>query len=255
MSRRALSCANPHRARAIPNLDSHPPLARRLARIEELPAGHPFTWIDEPLLADRASLPRVQRKILGEVSGQATAPPWADVAAEAFAVEQADRLLEAARDVGMTAHPTLDTVLDLLGQGRQLDLARLTGDAEPKRHLAEALRALVGQALACAGQARWAFGWTKGYLLVPHVETGRDLEELVAADWSQAGADELRADQVRRGLRQSSPRSSPRRSIGGAWCATSRWACWCSSWRSGESRCLVPRPRSVWACRGDHGDR
>lgn len=191
-------------------LDSHPPLARRLARIEALPAGDPPTWTDEPLLADRAPLRRVQQKILGEGSAQATALPWAqwaDVAAEAFAVEQAGRLVEAARRVGMTAHPTLDTVLDLLEQGRQLDLARrLTGEAEPKHRLAEALHALVGQALAAAGQARWVFSWTKGYLLVPRVETGRDLEEVVvAAAWSPAGAGELRADLVRRGLRVDEP--------------------------------------------------
>lgn len=191
-------------------LDSHPPLARRLARIEALPASDPPAWDDEPLLADRAPLLRIQRKVLGAAGGRATALPWAqwaDVAAEAFAVVPAGRLLDAARGVGITTQPTLGTVLDLLGHGRQLDLARrLTGAAEPKQHLAEALHALVGQALTAAGRARWVFTWTKGYLLVPEVDTGRELEELaVAAAWHPAGAEELRADLTRRGLDVEEP--------------------------------------------------
>jgi Zn-dependent protease with chaperone function len=185
-------------------LDSHPPLARRLARIEALPASEPETVGDGPLLTDRQPLLRVQRRLLGQARSRAALPwdRWADVAAEALAVELAAPLLDAAGAVGVTARPTLDSVLDLLERGRQAELGRRLTDApDPVPQLAEALYALVGQALAAVGKARWVFCWTKGYLLVPAEETGRELEELAAAAARDGSAvSELRGDLARRGL-------------------------------------------------------
>lgn len=167
-------------------LDSHPPLARRLALIEALPAGRPGTVVEEgPLVADPSPVPRVQRRMLGQAGHPATALPWtewADLAAEAFAVELASLLLDAARGTLVTARPTLATVLDLLERGKQTELVRRLTDApEPEEQLAEALYALTGQALAGAGRARWVLSWTQGYHLdCPQDPRGR-LDDLVAA--------------------------------------------------------------------------
>jgi Zn-dependent protease with chaperone function len=186
-------------------LDSHPPLLRRLALIEAQPAGEPRPVDDEPLFANRAPVLRVQRTILAEAGCQATSLPvakWTDLAAEAFAIEPASLLLDAARAVAGTGGPTLRTVLDLLEQGEGRELARrLTDRPEPEQQLAEALYALVGQALAGAGLGRWVLSWTKGYLLVCLADAGRDLEDLVAAaaaDGSAVG--ELRDELLRLGL-------------------------------------------------------
>ncbi|MEJ3749130.1 M48 family metalloprotease [Actinomycetes bacterium KLBMP 9797] len=191
-------------------MDSHPPLARRLASIEARPDSEPTTVDDGPLLDSRAPILRVQKKILAQTKIRATALPWAtwaDLAAEAFAIELASLLLDAARGAEGTARPTLGTVLDALAHGQQRELARRLTDApEPAEQLAEALYALVGQALAGAGRARWVFSWTKGYLLVPTQETGQDLEVLVAAA-ARGGStvDKLRADLLRRGLNVEAP--------------------------------------------------
>jgi Zn-dependent protease with chaperone function len=187
-------------------LDSHPPLPRRLALIEARPiAGPDRVDDDEPLLADQAPLRSVQRKILAQARSGATALPlaaWADLAAEALPIELARLLLDAARGAGRTARPTLGTVLDLLERGEQ---RRLAGTAEPG-HLAEALYALVGQALVGAGLARWVFSWTAGHLLVGRVQTGRDLAELVeAAARDGSTVDALREDLARRGLAVEAP--------------------------------------------------
>lgn len=199
-------------------LDSHPPLAKRLARIEALPVSEPDTPHVGPLLTDRQPLLRVQRTLLGRTRSRAALPweRWADVAAEALAVEVAAPLLDAVGAVGVTARPTVDTVLDLVERGRQVELARRLTDApDPGPQLAEALYALVGQALAAAGKARWVFSWTKGYLLVPAEETGRELEELATAAARDGSAvPELRCDLARRGLDVEAavplvPRSEP----------------------------------------------
>lgn len=134
-------------------LDSHPPLARRLALIEAMPAGPRGTVVEEgPLVADPSPVPRVQRRMLGEFGHSATALPrteWADLAAEAFAIELASLLLDAASDSRAIARPTLATVLGLLERGEQTQLIRRLTDApEPEEQLAEALYALTGQALA-----------------------------------------------------------------------------------------------------------
>ncbi|MFV2103550.1 M48 family metalloprotease [Micromonospora sp. LOL_024] len=186
-------------------LDSHPPLAHRLRMIETLPAGDPGPVDAGPLLAGRAPMLRVQQKMFARAPSRPTGLPqatWADVVAEAFAVELASLLLEAARGTGMAARPTLSTVLGLLEHGKQAELTRRLTDApEPEQQLTEALYALVGQALAGAGRARWALSWTRGYVLVPGERTGQDLEELVAAaarDGSAVRA--LRRDLARRGV-------------------------------------------------------
>ncbi|TCB96836.1 LysM peptidoglycan-binding domain-containing protein [Micromonospora zingiberis] len=197
-------------------LDSHPPLARRLASIEAQPAGRPTPAEQPPLPVDRAPVLRVQQKMYALARSRPTELPtdtWVDVAAEAFAVELASQLLAAARSVGMSARPTLGTVLDLLAKGRQDELARRLTDApEPREQLAEAVFALVGQALAGAGQARWALSWTTGYLLLPVDGTAQgrtdltDLEALVAAAARDASAvAALRQGLLRRGVRVSEP--------------------------------------------------
>ncbi|MFF5303648.1 M48 family metalloprotease [Streptomyces sp. NPDC013161] len=167
-------------------LDSHPPLVRRLALIEARPAGPPRTVAEEgPLIADTSPVTRVQRKMLGEAGHAATALPWtewADLAAEAFAIELASLLLDAASDTRTTARPTLATVLGVLERGEHTELVRRLTDApEPEEQLTEALYALTGQALAGAGRARWVLSWTQGYLLdCPRDPRGR-LDDLVAA--------------------------------------------------------------------------
>ncbi|WP_433533249.1 M48 family metalloprotease [Micromonospora sp. CA-263727] len=191
-------------------LDSHPPLARRLAIIETQPAGDPIPVDEKPLLADRAAVLRVQDRVFAQARSRPTGLPqatWADTAAEAFAVELASQLLEAARGVAVSARPTLGTVLDLLEQGKQAELARrLTDAAGPEEQLAEALFALIGQALAGGGRAQWVLSWTKGYLLVPRDETGQDLEELAAAAARDATAVRaLRRDLARRGVNVHTP--------------------------------------------------
>ncbi|GIJ80210.1 Zn-dependent protease with chaperone function [Micromonospora phaseoli] len=191
-------------------LDSHPPLAHRLQMIETQPAGDADTAEEGPLLADRAPVLRVQRKMFAQATSRPTGLPqatWADAAAEAFAVELASLLLEAARGTSVSARPTLDTVLDLLEQGRQAELARRLTDApEPEQQLAEALYALVGQALAGAGRAQWVLSWTKGYLLVASEETGQELEELVAAAARNGSAVRaLRRDLADRGVDVRAP--------------------------------------------------
>jgi Zn-dependent protease with chaperone function len=192
-------------------LDSHPPLARRLALIEARPAGEPRLAVEEgPLLAGRAPVTRVQRRMLADAGSPATALPWttwADLAAEAFAVELASVLLEAARGVGVTARPTLGTVLDLLerGDGTQLT-RRLTDAAEPAEQLAEALYALTGQALASAGLARWVLSWTQGYLLDCPQDPDGTLEGLVtAAAHDPAAVHALRGRLARLGLDPAAP--------------------------------------------------
>ena len=193
-------------------LDSHPPLARRLALIEARPATNPRTVVDDegPLVADPSPVPRVQRKMLGEAGNAATALPWtdwADLAAEAFAIELASLLLDAARDPDAAARPTLATVLGLLERGEQTELVRRLTDApHPEEQLTEALYALTGQALAGAGRARWVLSWTQGYLLdCPRDPRGR-LDDLVAAAARDRGAvSALRGELVRLGLDIEAP--------------------------------------------------
>ncbi|MCL7380360.1 M48 family metallopeptidase [Streptomyces sp. 35G-GA-8] len=151
-------------------LDSHPPLARRLALIEARPAGDTPDVVDDgPLVTADRPVRRVRQSMLDKAGGPVTelsVTTWADLAAEAFAVELASLLLDAARGVGVTARPTLATVLDLLERGEPAELIRRLTDApEPEEQLAEALYALTGQALAGAGRARWKLSWTHGYLL------------------------------------------------------------------------------------------
>ena len=192
-------------------LDSHPPLARRLALIEARPAKRPGVVVEEgPLIADTSPVTRVQRKMLGETGHSATALPraaWADLAAEAFAIELASLLLDAARDTLTTARPTLATVLGLLERGEQTELIRRLTDApEPEEQLAEALYALTGQALAGAGRARWVLSWTQGYLLrCPQDPRGR-LDDLVtAAARDRTAVSALRGELARLGLDFEAP--------------------------------------------------
>ncbi|MBK3573231.1 M48 family metalloprotease [Streptomyces sp. MBT65] len=192
-------------------LDSHPSLARRLALIEARPTTPPRTVEDEvPLIGDPSPVPRVQRKMLGEAGRSATALPraeWADLAAEAFAIELASLLLDAASDPRTTARPTLGTVLGLLERGEQTALVRRLTDApEPEEQLTEALYALTGQALAGAGRARWVLSWTQGYLLdCPRDPRGR-LDDLVAAAArDKAAVPALRAELARLGLDFEAP--------------------------------------------------
>lgn len=192
-------------------LDSHPPLARRLALIEARPAGERGIVTEEgPLLAGARPAERVQRTMLAEAGSPATALPrtaWAELAAEAFAIELASLLLESARGIGVTARPTLGTVLDLLEQGQHTELVRRLTDApEPEEQLAEALYALTGQALAGAGRARWVLSWTRGYLLDCPRDPGGRLEELVSAaarDAAQVAV--LRGELERLGLDVEAP--------------------------------------------------
>ncbi|MFK0152018.1 M48 family metalloprotease [Streptomyces sp. NPDC090499] len=202
--------AHPVEANRSP-LDSHPPLARRLALIEARPAGRPGAVAEEgPLVADPSPVPRVQRTMLGEAGRSATALPrtaWAGLAAEAFAIELASLLLDAARDTPTSARPTLATVLGLLERGEQTELTRRLTDApEPEEQLAEALYALTGQALAGAGRARWVLSWTQGYLLdCPRDPRGR-LDDLVAgAARDRTAVPALRAELARLGLDIEAP--------------------------------------------------
>ncbi|GHE62850.1 hypothetical protein GCM10018785_34730 [Streptomyces longispororuber] len=167
-------------------LDSHPPLARRLALIEARPARPSTTAVEEgPLVADPSPLALVQRRLLGEAGHSATALPWtawADLAAEASASEPARLLLEAASDTLKTARPTLATVLDLLERGERTRLThRLTDAPEPEKRLTAGLLALTGQTLVAAGRARWVLSWTQGHLLDCPQDPHRRLDGLVAA--------------------------------------------------------------------------
>ncbi|WP_051821591.1 MULTISPECIES: M48 family metalloprotease [unclassified Streptomyces] len=228
--------AHPVEAARSP-LDSHPPLARRLALIESRPAAEPRVTVgEEPLLTDRAPVLRVQRRLLAEAGGPATALPtavWAEVAAEAFAIEPASLLLDAAGGTEPSAPPTLATVLGLLehdagdpgspddrahrthpGDRTHRDhagvraelLRRLTDAPDPEAQLAEALYALTGQALAGAGRARWVLSWTRGYALeCPRDPDGR-LEALVTdAARDRAGVRALRGELTRLGLDVGAP--------------------------------------------------
>ncbi|MFD7288509.1 M48 family metalloprotease [Streptomyces sp. NPDC059863] len=192
-------------------LDSHPPLARRLALIEARPAGDTPDIVDDgPLVAADRLVQRVRQSMLDKAGGPVTelsVITWADLAAEAFAVELASLLLDAARGVGVTARPTLATVLDLLERGESAELIRRLTDApEPEEQLAEALYALTGQALAGAGRARWTLSWTHGYLLdCPQDPAGR-LEDLVAAAVrDRAAVHALRRELARLGLDTEAP--------------------------------------------------
>ncbi|MER6917142.1 M48 family metalloprotease [Streptomyces sp. NPDC000594] len=201
--------AHPVEAAGSP-LDSHPPLLRRLALIEARGGGeYPAAGVGE-LLADRRPVARVERRMLAEARTAPTALPraqWADLAAEAFAIEPASLLLDAARGVGVTARPTLGTVLDLLECGDREELVRRFTDApSPGEQLAEGLYALTGQALAGAGLARWSLSWTEGYRLVCDGSSGRFLDELVtAAARGPAGVGGLRRELARLGLAAESP--------------------------------------------------
>ncbi|MFG2374871.1 M48 family metalloprotease [Streptomyces sp. NPDC048504] len=192
-------------------LDSHPPLARRLALIEAMPAGPRGTLVEEgPLVADPSPVPRVQRRMLGEFGHSATALPrteWADLAAEAFAIELASLLLDAASDSRAIARPTLATVLGLLERGEQTQLIRRLTDApEPEEQLAEALYALTGQALAGAGRARWVLSWTQGYLLDCLQDPRGRLDDLVAAAArDKTAVPALRGELARLGLDIEAP--------------------------------------------------
>ncbi|MEV0170409.1 M48 family metalloprotease [Streptomyces sp. NPDC050803] len=201
---------NPVEADRSP-LDSHPPLARRLAVIEARLAGEPRVVVEDgPLVADPAPVSRVQREMLAEAGGPATALPWttwADLAAEAFAIELAGLLLDAAGGVSVTARPTLGTVLGLLeGAGRAELLRRLTDAPEPEERLSAALYALTGQALAGADRARWTLSWTQGHLLDCPQDPGGGLEYLVAAAAHEpAGVHALRGELTRLGLDVEEP--------------------------------------------------
>ncbi|MBQ0827524.1 M48 family metalloprotease [Streptomyces tagetis] len=207
-------------------LDSHPPLARRLALIEARPAGEPRIAVEAgPLLTDRTPASRVQRKLLAETGGPATALPtavWAEVAAEAFAIEPASLLLDAAGGTDPAERPTLGTVLDLLEHGgpsengrhdehdghgeRAALLRRLTDAPDPEGQLAEALYALTGQALAGAGRARWVLSWTRGYVLECPQDPDGSLEALVtAAARDRTGVRALRGELARLGLDTGAP--------------------------------------------------
>ncbi|MEV6120400.1 M48 family metalloprotease [Streptomyces sp. NPDC052077] len=85
-------------------LDSHPPLARRLALIESRPPGpaRPAA-VPGPLLTGPGPALRVQRELLRGAGGPGTTLPlaaWGGVAAEALAVGRARLLLEAAARAG-----------------------------------------------------------------------------------------------------------------------------------------------------------
>ncbi|MEU6375309.1 M48 family metalloprotease [Streptomyces sp. NPDC046909] len=202
--------AHPVEAGRTP-LDSHPPLARRLSLIEARPAAQPTVRFEVgPLVADPSPVTRVQRKLLGDAWRSATAlswTTWADLAAEAFAIELASLLLDAARDTGVTARPTLATVLDILERGKQKDLVRhLTDAPRPEEQLAEALYALAGQALAGTGRARWVLSWTQGYLLDCPQDPGGRLENLVtAAARDRTAVSALRGELARLGLNIEAP--------------------------------------------------
>ncbi|MFF9900065.1 M48 family metalloprotease [Streptomyces longispororuber] len=192
-------------------LDSHPPLARRLALIEARPAKHPATAVEEgPLVTDPVPLALVQGRMLGEAEHSATALPrtaWAARVAEASAIEPARLLLEAASDTLKTARPTLATVLDLLERGEQPELIRRLADApEPEKRLIEGLHALIGQTLATAGRARWVLSWTQGCILdCPQDSRGR-LDGLVAAAARDRGAvSALRGELARLGANVEAP--------------------------------------------------
>ncbi|WP_326812947.1 M48 family metalloprotease [Streptomyces scopuliridis] len=192
-------------------LDSHPPLARRLALIEARPAGDTPDVVDDgPLVTADRLVQRVRQSMLDKAGGPVTelsVTTWADLAAEAFAVELASLLLDAARGLGITARPTLATVLDRLERGEPTELIRRLTDApEPEEQLAEALYALTGQALAGAGRARWTLSWTHGYLLDCPQDPARRLEDLVAAAVrSRAGVHALRRELARLGLDTEAP--------------------------------------------------
>ncbi|MFF3377592.1 M48 family metalloprotease [Streptomyces sp. NPDC002680] len=209
--RKAELRAHPVEAGRSP-LDSHPPLARRLALIEAQPATSPTTVVDDegPLVADPSPLPKVQRKMLGEAARSTTALPlvsWADLAAEAFAIELASLLLDAARDTHVSARPTLATVLGLLERGEQTELVRRLTDApHPEEQLAEALYALTGQALAGAGRARWVLSWTQGYVLdCPRDPRGRLADLVAAAARDRTAVPALRDELARLGLEIEAP--------------------------------------------------
>ncbi|EFG04136.1 M48 family metalloprotease [Streptomyces clavuligerus] len=208
-------------------LDSHPPLVRRLALIEARTGGPPRSaaTCGPPPVAGPAPVARVERRLLAESRTGSTALPrerWADLAAEAFAIEPASLLLDAARGVGVTALPTLGTVLDLLeriapgergerdGRGERDErgelIRRFTDAPDPGEQVAEALYALTGQALAGAGLARWSLSWTEGYRLDCHRGSGRVLEELTrAAARTPAGVRGLRRELARLGLEVEAP--------------------------------------------------
>ncbi|WP_445394725.1 M48 family metalloprotease [Streptomyces sp. LE64] len=204
-------------------LDSHPPLARRLALIEArsvegsgVPAGPPpfdDLPLRDPSFSDRAATDRVQRRLLA-AGGSTTAAPlpwpdWADLAAETGAIDRAAGLLEAASDLGTTARPAPGDVLDLLARGRGAALARRITDApEPEEHLVAALYAVTGQALVDAGRARWALDWVRGPRLeCPYAPDGQLAALVAAAVRDRAAVSALRAELLRLGADVDAPTS------------------------------------------------
>ncbi|MQS09542.1 M48 family metalloprotease [Streptomyces sp. IF17] len=195
-------------------LDSHPPLSRRLELIGAPPPGdHRATDGEPPSPIAREPLLRVQQRMLDAARDPVTPLPraqWTDLAAEAFAIELAALLLDAAHALAPDGDRGLDPVLDLLERGEGERLARrLTTAPGPHDQLAEALYALVGQALVGRNLARWAPGWTEGYRLEYRRGTGGDpevLAALVAAAARDAGAvDGLRRELVRLGADPGAP--------------------------------------------------
>ncbi|MCE7080901.1 M48 family metalloprotease [Streptomyces sp. ST2-7A] len=196
-------------------LDSHPPLSRRLESIGA-PApvgGRRATGGGAPPPIARKSLSRVQRWMFEENRAPATALPreqWANLAAEAFAIELAALLSDAAHALAPDGRPGLDAVLDLLERGEGERLARrLTAAPGPRDQLAEALYALVGQALVGHGLARWAPSWTEGYRLEWLPGTDRTPVDpgnaVAAAVRAPEGVEELRRELVRLGVDTGKP--------------------------------------------------
>jgi Zn-dependent protease with chaperone function len=158
--------------------DSHPSLAARLRAIDAGGNGP-----DDPdrtpairMLAEPDRVGRAVQDVLlpRDPAGPPTLPwpEWADLVAEALAVNAARELLDATRRVALQPAPTLGSVLDLMESGatHQLAFELCNGTAgrfaetspEPSavRRLRAALAALVGCVLTQSGYASWRLCWT-----------------------------------------------------------------------------------------------
>ncbi|MEU1876198.1 M48 family metallopeptidase [Streptosporangium sp. NPDC020072] len=196
--------------------DPHPSVERRMRALggRREPAGRGRTTALEAGFEVR---PGAVRHCLfpGERERRAVLPwqEWVGLTMETLATEPVRGLVRAARRVGGTARPALETVLDLLADGRAGRLAACLGPQEERSgketagslaRLETALFALVGQALVVRGRANWETTWTgpsrlawseRGRAVAAGVTVG-EIHSLVAAA-VLGGAPEVRRLRLR----------------------------------------------------------
>ena len=180
----------------IPQHDARPPLAERIARLQELPPGPPPgpSAPAESLLSDPQ---QTYARVVAAAPGVAERRqlPWDDLAGVAGQAEldaAAAGLLTSVASVLRHRPPDLPTILDAIDEGRWAELADWiprTGAARTVpvavgRSLnlstaTEGLHALVLGTLVRQGQARWTLDWRHGLQLNPTRTTQEALDAAV----------------------------------------------------------------------------